>query len=56
MRIISKRTIIPWHRAHALSSADTLLPPILLPEKQIKIQLLIFTLVSTKCQTEKKKN
>jgi len=25
IRTISKRAIIPWHRAHTLSSADTLL-------------------------------
>ena len=55
MRTISKRTIIPWHCAHTLSSADTLLPPILLPENQNKNQLLIFILVSTKFQTVKKK-
>ena len=54
MCTILKRAIIPWHRAYILSSADTLLPPILLPENQNKIQLFIFTLVSTKCQTEKK--
>ena len=51
MRTISKRAIFPWHCAHTLSSADILLPPILLPEKQNKNQLLIFTLV-----TAKKKN
>ena len=48
MCTILKRAIIPWHRAYILSSADTLLPPILLPEKQSKIQLLIFTLVRKK--------
>ena len=32
-------------RCSFLAHIDTLLPPILLPEKQIKIQLLIFTLV-----------
>jgi len=55
MRTISKRAIIPWHCAHTLSNDDTLLPPILLSEKQNKNQLLIFTLVCTKCQTVKKK-
>jgi hypothetical protein len=55
MRTISKRATFPWHCAHTLSSADTLLPPILLPEKQNKNQLLIFTLVITKSQTVKKK-
>jgi hypothetical protein len=55
MRTISKCAIIPWHCAHTLSSADILLHPILLPEKQNKNQLLLFTLVSTKCQTIKKK-
>ena len=54
MRTISKRVIFPWHCAHVLSSADILLPPILLPEKQNKSRLLIFTLVITKCQTVKK--
>ena len=43
-----KRAIIPWHRAHTLSNADTLLPPILLPENQSKIQLLTFILVRGK--------
>ena len=55
MRTISKRAIFPWHCAHTLSSTDILLPPILLPEKQNKNQLLIFTLVITKSRTVKKK-
>ena len=52
---ISKRAIFPWHCAHILSNTDILLPPILLPEKQNKNQMLIFTLVITKCRTVKKK-
>jgi len=55
MRTISKRAIFPWHCAHTLSSVHLLLPHILLPEKQNKNQLLIFTSVTTKCQTVKKK-
>ena len=54
MRTISKRAIFHRHCAHTLSSADIFLPPILLPEKQNKNRLLIFTLVNTKCQTKKK--
>jgi hypothetical protein len=50
-----KRAIIPWHRAHTLSNADTLLPPILLPENQSKIQLLTFILVRGKKKKRVKK-
>jgi hypothetical protein len=55
MRTISKRATFPWHCAHILSCADILLPPILLPEKQNRNQLLIFKLIITKSKAEKKK-